>query len=240
MDDSEALCARFLDHIGAGPGSYEPDGNQPPDFLLPDGTAIEVRRLNQHADVDGAPVALEQDMFPVLKGMRALVETIGAPVPRTWWISYTLSRPALPWKQLRPRVREVLLQIAESGVLSPEPVRVHPCLTLRFVPATEAREQSFLIGGFVDRQAGGWLLSELQRNIQICSDEKAAKVARVRAKYRRWWLVLVDYIGRGRGASERELFEQNVHVEHSWDRLILLDPSDHTRAHDVESSSRTA
>jgi len=240
MDDAEALCARYLDYMGAGPAVYEPDGNQPPDFVLADGTAIEVRRLNQHADVNGALVPLEEDRFAVLNGMRALLDAIGRPTDRTWWVSYTITRPVLRWKQLRPLVRDALMAVARSNESSPEPVRVHSCLTLRFILPAEPHEQTFVLGGFIDRQAGGWLLVELQRNIQICSDEKAAKVARYRTRYPRWWLVLVDHIGRGRGALERELFDEHVRVEHSWDRLVLLDPADHTRAHDVESSPRSA
>lgn len=240
MDDAEALCARYVDHIGAGPAVYEPDGNRPPDFCLPDGTAIEVRRLNQHADIDGASIPLERDQFPLLNGMHALLGTWPAPTAYTWWVSYTIDRPVLPWKRLKPMVREALVRVAQTNERSPAPVRVHSCLSLRFIAAQELHEQAFVLGGYVDRQAGGWFLNELQRNIQLVSDEKAAKVASYRSRYSRWWLVLVDHVGRGRGALEKELFDQNVRVKHSWDRLVLLDPADHTRAHDVEASHRPA
>jgi hypothetical protein len=158
----------------------------------------------------------------------------------TWWVSFTIDRPVLPWKRLRPLVRASLLRVAQSNDPSPESIRVHSCLSLRFIAAQELHAQAFLLGGYVDRQAGGSLLNKLQRNIQLVSDEKAEKVAPYRARYARWWLVLVDHIGRGRGALERELFDEHVRVQHSWDRLVLLDPADHSRAHDVESSSRPA
>lgn len=42
MDRTELLAKAFLELLGHTDLTYEPDGKVPPDFLLKDGTAIEV------------------------------------------------------------------------------------------------------------------------------------------------------------------------------------------------------
>ena len=65
MDAAEAHALRFLEHLGIGPVRYEPDGNQPPDFVTANGIAVEVRRLNQHRVTADGHTALEHDAFPI-------------------------------------------------------------------------------------------------------------------------------------------------------------------------------
>jgi hypothetical protein len=72
------------------------------------------------------------------------------------------------------------------------------------------------LGGYVDRNAGGWLIPELEKNIRICVKKKTEKIANIRAKYPEWWLILVDHIGFGQMES--------MDVRHDWDRVILINP----------------
>ena len=50
MDHTEEIANKHL--LARFPGenriNYEPDGNIPPDFLIDNNIAIEVRRLNEH------------------------------------------------------------------------------------------------------------------------------------------------------------------------------------------------
>ena len=62
----------------------------------------------------------------------------------------------------------------------------------------------FVLGGHTDGDSGGFVLSEMDRNIRICVVQKTKKIARVRDKYPHWWLVLVDRIGYGLRDSDRE------------------------------------
>ena len=79
--------------------------------------------------------------------------------------------------------------------------------------------------GFADRDAGGWLIAELERNIRICVLEKTAKIAVVRTRYPEWWLILIDHIGYG----DREA----LHVEHGWDKVILVNPLNPESAYEI-------
>jgi hypothetical protein len=48
MDDSETVANKYFTHLGFKKIDFEPEGeSKPPDFLVNDRIAAEVRRLNQ-------------------------------------------------------------------------------------------------------------------------------------------------------------------------------------------------
>ena len=49
----------------------------------------------------------------------------------------------------------------------------------------------------------------------------------IRSKYSEWWLVLIDHIGY-------ETKEALTVPFHDWDKIILIDPQDHTRAFELD------
>ncbi len=83
--------------------------------------------------------------------------------------------------------------------------------------------------GWLDGEdSGAWVVSHLERNVRICIDEKTAKISGIRTKYPEWWLVLIDRIFYGVWVWEA------IHIpHHGWDRVILINPIDPTRAVEV-------
>jgi len=73
------------------------------------------------------------------------------------------------------------------------------------------------------RRSSYWVVPELERNLKICIDEKTLKTSAIREKYPEWWLVLIDRINFG----DKEALQVS---DHNWDKIILIDPDDHTRA----------
>jgi hypothetical protein len=59
MDQSEKVAYQYLSSCGFRDIVYEPDGNIPPDFLVNDSVAVEVRRLNQNEQTPAGPRGLE-------------------------------------------------------------------------------------------------------------------------------------------------------------------------------------
>lgn len=240
MKDSEAHARAFLLQLGLGPVTYEPDGNQPPDFVTADGTAVEVRRLNQHFEVAGTPRAHEYDAFPLLKGFRRVLESFGQSRDgRSWWVGYHFHRPVPLWQDLEIDVRRVLTSIDQEGVGPTGKVAIHPHFMIYAVPCAVPQPQRFAFSGYADYDAGGWLIHELQRNVQICAEEKTRKIAPYRERYARWWLVLIDHIGYGTSTLEAELIAEHVRVPGCWNRVTLLHPSDATRWSDIPIGDRT-
>lgn len=231
MDRSEAHAEAHLRHLGLAPVVYEPDGNVPPDFRVAGGIAVEVRRLNQHHETPDGPRALEQDLFPIVNGMQSLLAKFETPDSgRSWFVRYHYRRPVALWRELKPRVEQLLKQFASAEPVEHERYRITDTFSLRFHPASEPLNHRFVLGGFADRDAGGWLLHELQLNVQICAAEKSRKVAPYRHRYHTWWLLLIDQIGYGRSGLDVELRDAGVRFDFGWDRVILLNPLDHTQA----------
>ena len=229
MDPTESLALDFLRHSGYRDIVYEPDGNVPPDFLLDKKIAVEVRRLNQHANVSGAIRGLEVTEIPLLDGMRSLLGDMGAPVAgRSWWVSFDFKRPVKKWTALRPALREWLRSLRDGEPGAPLELSIaNFAATAR--PRQGESDKAFALASMGDDDSGGWLLHELRRNAEICIEEKTRKIAERRHLYGEWWLILVDHIGYGLTPFERELMNRQPPVEHTWQRVILVNPLDPTR-----------
>jgi hypothetical protein len=61
MDESETLALKYLQSQGFINIKFEPDGNRPPDFLVDDTIAVEVRRLNQNFEYTFGKRGLEEE-----------------------------------------------------------------------------------------------------------------------------------------------------------------------------------
>src|SRR5436305_833065 len=64
-------------------------------------------------------------------------------------------------------------------------------------------------------------------------DSEHRSIARVRERYLHWWLVLVDHVGYGLSGSDREQLRQLVRLDHSWDKVILVNPLDATQGYEL-------
>jgi hypothetical protein len=71
--------------------------------------------------------------------------------------------------------------------------------------------------------AGGWVVSEIIRNLSACVVEKTRKVAPYRSKYPIWWLIFVDHIGH---AQDEEDVRKHIARPEEWSRVLLLSPID--------------
>ena len=234
MDDTEAHALKHLASLGLGTPVFEPDGNVPPDFLLPGGIAVEVRRLNQNDTSTGQRRGLEETAIPLRRKVDDLLATLGPPrEDGSWFIMYRFRRPLEDWATLRPQLRQWLTDFARK----PEPRTVEHTFESGFeVTLTRAGaplQHMFQLGGYSDRDTWAFLVPAMQKNIEICIAEKAEKVAPRRALYPRWWLLLVDRIGYGLSDLDREQLHAAVGVDHTWERVIILSALDHLRAFDL-------
>lgn len=234
MDSSEKIVFDYLSHQGFKDVVYEPDGNVPPDFLLDGRIAVEVRRLNQNEQTESGPRGLEEVAKPLWSRMNRLVKSLGPPIVRaSWYVCYRFKRPVPPWKQLEPRLRDALLDFRDGNNHQRTRIDCSDGFSLQILPAGTLYSTFFVLGGCVDRDSGGWVLPELERNLRICVDEKSRKVSRVRTKYPEWWLLLVDHIGHGLSKLDREQFREQLQMVHDWNKIILVDPLNTNRAIEV-------
>jgi hypothetical protein len=183
MDVTERHVLEYLSSKGFGNIVYEPDGNVPPDFLVDGRIAVEARRLNQHTKDETDPRGLEEVAIPRNAQFRRLLASFGPPTDGvSWFVSYSLRRPVRPWKELEPHLRvalEIFLRDHDARRME-----IARDFRIRFDRASQPHEQVFLLGGWTDGGSGGFVVSELQRNITICIADKNRKVATVRTNIR--------------------------------------------------------
>jgi hypothetical protein len=234
LDASERLVEQYLRYTGYSDIVYEPDGNVPPDFLVNGRIAIEVRRLNQN-HFDGTQMkGLEEVTIPLWARIEKLVDSLGPPTAgESWFVFFRFTRPVEAWKSLEPKLREALKSFALRAVRERACIVEERRFELEVLRASEPHETMFLIGGCSDRESGGWLLSEMESNLRHCIHEKTRKISDFKAKYPEWWLALPDHIGYALDDFDREMFRDQVSVEHGWDKIILIDPRDAKRHFEI-------
>jgi hypothetical protein len=228
MDATEALAARYLESLGLGPVVYEPDGNVPPDFVLGTRVAVEVRRLNQGESLDGRIRGYEETRIPLIEAVRNAIAESGPPRDHSWFVSVSFRRPAPAPRTAYKIVREALLSF--RGQAPPASLVLAKSIRLRFLAASKLHDHAFVLGGYSDTDAGGFVLGEMLEYIPIYVREKARKVAKYRHRYPEWWLVLVDLIGYGAGLDEREELASALKWTGEWQKIILVSPLDPTKA----------
>jgi len=235
MDHSEHIAAQYLHSLGFRNVQYEPDGNVPPDFLVGGRIAVEVRRLNQNAiGRSGTPEGLEEVFVPFWQRLQRYLPTMGPSIEgQSWYVGMNLRRPLEPWRVLEPRLREVLMQFMHNSDRRPSIVRVTGHLEIDFVLAGRSYDSFFRLGAGVDEDSGGFILAEVNKNLELCIAEKTRKIAAYRAKYPEWWLILLDHIARGFDEDDKMQFRSMPRVRHDWSKIILLSPHNAALAFEV-------
>jgi hypothetical protein len=228
MDGTEALIREHLELRGFSDIVFEPDGNIPPDFLIDGRIAVEARRLNQSFESGGKLRGLEETSYPLYGKIRSLLESLGPPRSGTsWFVLHQFNRPIPPWAELEAKIKDCCTEVAQRISAPPGThleAKIHPNFELSFLRASEAHDALFLMGGFSDYDAGGWVRVEMEKNIQHCIDEKTAKTQAHRHRYSEWWLALVDYIGYGLSQQDQEDFKSSNRLVHSWDKIVIVSP----------------
>jgi hypothetical protein len=237
MNDAECLARRYLRDLGRGTPVHEPDGNVPPDFSLPGGVAVEVRRLNQnHQNADGSTEGLEEFAIPLWQRLKRLLPGLGPSVAgESWFVGMDFRRPVGTWKPLREGIERELLAFMNTPHRERCTLAISKNFELDLMRAGGDYGSFFLLGASSDDDSGGWVMGEVERNLRICIAEKERKIAPYRDRYAEWWLVLSDHIDFGMDSEDHETFRTVVmpRLPHSFDRIVLLDPRNHRRALEI-------
>ena len=243
MDGSEKLAEIYLKTV-FDDVRYEPDGNVPPDFLADGRVAVEVRCLNQncYSDSKKKKQGLEEDAIPIRDHVSKYLIGLG-PAPasgQSWFVNYSFERPVPAWKDLKRELDRHLKPFMECE--APQRFKVRLDVSGEFkidvFPCANPQSTFFLLGGYSDGQSGGWVNPEIADNLQHCIDEKSEKIRQhwerhpeLREKYSEWWLVLPDLIGFGIDEFDQESLLDQFTIQPSlFDKVVLIDPRDPTRA----------
>lgn len=236
-DRTEQLTSQYLNGLGIGPVVYEPDGNVPPDFSVAGVIGVEARRLNHNYETPhGAMEGLEELSVRLWQRLRRyLREFAPSRNGECWYVYYKFRRPLEETSKLLPKIRAELLAFMNSPDRCGRGVAVTRNFDIVLERSCIDHGSFFVLGMSTDEDVGGWVMAEVERNVRICIAEKERKIAPYRARYREWWLVLVDHIDYGIDPEDRDHFRNQVmpRILHSFDRVVLLDPRDHQRALEI-------
>lgn len=226
MNDSEKSVYEYLTNQNLGPVIYEPDGKVPPDFLVDGRIAVEVRRLNQNETTASGHRGLEQVSKPLHALVQKALANVGPPVDGTsWFVFYSFSRPLPRWKELEMLLAVALEQARHRPYLQGEEIRVTRRFRINITRASKPHQHLFVLGGSGDHDSGGFVVSEMARNLRICIAEKTSKVSSVRTRYSEWWLALEDRIGYGAlDESDRIVLRELTQTDQGWNKIVLVNP----------------
>lgn len=226
MDRTETIAREYLETLSFDSIVYEPDGNIPPDFLADNKIAIEVTRLDQHVSHNGKHRGLQETGQPLWDSLEKILKEFDTFYSgRSYFVFLRYRRPIQKLKTLRPKLREVLNTFLANPLCGIEQeYKVTETVSLQFIQASFQEESTYIMGGASDFNSGGFVISELKRNLQICLDKKTNLINRHRSKYLEWWLILADTIGYGLNEYNRTQFREIVFIENNWDKVILINP----------------
>jgi hypothetical protein len=228
MDSSENLANKFLKSQGFSDVLFEPDGNVPPDFLVNKRIAVEVRRLNQNYEKNGVTKGLEESEIPLRHKFEKFITSHGGSSDgKSYFISYEYCRPIAPWKNIQLRLRSFLDEFNAGNIIENEQYEIDKNFHVEIIQANEIHSNMFLLGGYCDFDTGGYVLSEVFRNLEICIKEKTNKISKYRNQYEEWWLILIDRIGHSLNKEDRQEFSKTFKIDHDWDKIILVNPLNH-------------
>lgn len=221
MNMDESIVEKYLRSLKIGEVEFEPDGKVPPDFLVDARIAVEARRLNQHYEDAGKLRGLEQDTIPLRQRIENLLTEYTQPGAPTWFVMFSYRRPFSEWPIIKARLRHCLTSVLDQGPENIWKIEIDQGFQISVLRATTVQNENFLLGGYTDMDAGGWVVSEVVRNISAYVAEKNKKVAPYLKKYGEWWLVFVDYIGQ---ESEGPEVKKYISQAEPWNKILVLNP----------------
>jgi hypothetical protein len=142
-------------------------------------------------------------------------------------------RPLPKFKIIKKRLRAVLNEFCDNPKDERINLQVVNNFTLDIFPAGDPNGKFFKMAGNLDFDRGGWVISEMEKNIEFCSIEKLEKVERVRDKYDVWWLALVDYIGYALSLEELQSIDPSIVNEHNWEKILVINPQNFSKTVEI-------
>jgi hypothetical protein len=238
MDSCERTIQEYLDSLRIGHVRYEPDGNVPPDFVIDGRIAVEARRLNEHEEVDGGYRGLEITAKPLAAAVVKALANSGSPIDsRSWFVHYSVRRPLPSWKEVEKSLRDAVQEFRHLAADPPREMRLGRFLRLRFHAASQPHPTLLILGSSSDHDAGGFVVAELCRNLELCIREKSRKVAAYLERYPEWWLAFEDRISYGQlDPGDVAQVRQALGPVARFAKVILVNPLQPTRGIELYSA----
>ncbi|WP_420315976.1 hypothetical protein [Ekhidna sp.] len=225
----EQLIIECLHHQGFEKIQFEPDGNVPPDLLINDQIAIEVRRLNQNQITENGHRGLEQEDYRIKTIINtALIDASDTNFESSALVSYSFKRPIPETKVLRKEIRTIL-EKHKSFISESRTYHIEDFFEMNINPSTIKLDKQFELLVSSDRDSGGFVVGLIYQNLKLIIEEKEIKTKEFKSNYPTWWLAVVDTIGYGLNDLDVKQFHELPKLAYQFDRILLVSPLDKTQ-----------
>jgi hypothetical protein len=224
MKPEELIASEFLArHFNRKP-IYEPLGKSTaPDFCI-EGTAFEVRRLNQrYIHEDGSNEGFEQVDIPLNRALDRELSRI--PFSERGGTIFWGSRFRRP---LTDEMSSIVHQLGEAareyyleGSRGPRSITVGR-VTLDLFPASEPGRKALIKGYRSDEDSGGMFGDIYPTSIRLALADKIAKTKHIADKFARWVLVLVDDVLPGM-MEPSDVGALDLNLDH-FSSVVIVNP----------------
>lgn len=197
---------------------FEPKGNRPPDILLNNEIAVEVRRLNQFKEnkpLENLQSKVEPKLINLFKNYR------NGEHSRSSWISFYYSRPLKVDKELINKIKETLDEHIKD-MDSQKEYQFGDRLRIKIRPSNKVFDRPFVYASSIDNDHGGLVIQNIYDSLKLIIPEKTTKIKPYRGEYKIWWLALVDKIGYGLDDIDIIQLRQLIDFPIPFDKVVLI------------------
>ena len=213
MNEEEKLAENYLKSISHHSLIFEPEGNVPPDFLLNENIAIEVTRLNDHYEYQGALRRYDDDRMRILSYLENSLKAYDC---NLWdvgfYVHFKIRRPFGNLKRNGKLLLELLhsFDTAES-VFNKKLYIISDGLSVSFDRhELKDNQQVFKCGVFDEYEEGCLVVEEMLKNAKYCIERKSSKIAPYYDNYEQWWLILIDAINYGHYEESIDILKNKI------------------------------
>ena len=148
---------------------------------------------------------------------------------QAYWVNLSFSRPLGDLKRIKGYVREKLQDFLVDPRETPCEIELAKNVVITLLKAGKPHTQTFRIGMQSDGDSGGLVAGIYISNIRHCIEEKTQKISAHRARYPRWWLVLVDNLSGFShddpdDRTEIETVKNSLIKPSAWEKILVISP----------------
>lgn len=235
MDINESHAEQWLQSQGYTNIRFVTDTNdQPPDFIVNNSIAVEVRRLNlmfgdNNRGLEGVEEILKRRIKSGLNnaeqpphGCKVFVscDLFGIDLPDKNTIIQEVKKAASDYVEL---IKDSLCQ-GQRPIHSR--VETYFGMSIRFDTLTNSASNQFeLMGVVAGIDDSGWVANDSIDNINRCIVEKTNKIRDKHGHYKEWWLILVEHNVHPtvlRNTDELQTVRNALVNTTLWSRIIVV------------------
>jgi hypothetical protein len=221
----------YFTSLGVTEIVHEPDGNVPPDLLIGNKIAVEVRRLNQFfKNQNDEYVPLENLSYGVMKRIHDTIRSYEyVKSESTAWVGVDFERPLVLDKQLNKDLKTIF--DCHLNCLDEQRVYIiRDNLKLRFRKAHRSFNVPFKWASSSDGDSGGAVVSNVLESLKIVIPEKEKKILPYKANYDIWWLAVIDKVAFSLDDIDHRQLKAAFDIKTFFQKIIIISAFNATSA----------